>query len=200
MQAQQRSLRPKWNVPMPSRSDRERGAREIRREDREDCYENRRRKVRTRLFDPGRAGVVLAAGAGTIGLFRRITRGSRRGIRSILTRCFRFGVTVACRNGIVRRGRRYDEGSPTMTTCLTTQPRPETAAAERNRHRQEEADEGPEWAATVEHGRRHYIRQVAPGCADARRCLREGCSARQLGGLGHFSCERGPVSRVNRRL
>lgn len=151
MQAQQRGLRPKWNVPMPSSADRERGAREIRRDYREDSYQNRRREVRTRLFDPGRAGIVLAAGAGTVRLFGGSTRGTRRGVSSILTRTFRLGVAVTGRECIVWRGRRLNQGPASMTTRLTAQPRPETAAAKRNRYRQEEANEDPEWAATVEH-------------------------------------------------
>jgi hypothetical protein len=151
MQAQQRGLRPKWNVPMPSSADRERGAREIRRDYREDSYQNRRREVRTRLFDPGRAGIVLAAGAGTVRLFGGSTRGTRRGVSSILTRTFRLGVAVTGRECIVWRGRRLNQGPASMTTRLTAQPRPETAAAKRNRYRQEEANEDPEWAVTVEH-------------------------------------------------
>jgi hypothetical protein len=136
---------------MPSSADRERGAREIRRDYREDSYQNRRREVRTRLFDPGRAGIVLAAGAGTVRLFGGSTRGTRRGVSSILTRTFRLGVAVTGRECIVWRGRRLNQGPASMTTRLTAQPRPETAAAKRNRYRQEEANEDPEWAATVEH-------------------------------------------------
>lgn len=168
MQAQERCLRPEGNWPTPDGPNRERGFREIGSQERKHGNQNRWRELDALLLNPRRPCVMLAACAGAVRDVGWTARRRRIAVAAI-SRGVYWGVPVARWGGIVRHGSRNGHGWSSMTARLTTQPRPETAAAKRDRNRQEEANEGPEWAATVEHGSLAVYTPGGPAlCGDPR--------------------------------